>query len=64
LGDGRNVSKTRLVEFAQLLLTAMAHASMKDGYLWGVGRSDDGLTVSGHRIGTAEVESALGRHRR
>lgn len=31
----------------------------KDGYLWVVGRIDDVLNVSGHRIGTAEVESAM-----
>jgi acetyl-CoA synthetase len=31
----------------------------KDGYLWVVGRIDDVLNVSGHRIGTAEVESAI-----
>lgn len=31
----------------------------KDGYFWIVGRIDDVLNVSGHRIGTAEVESAL-----
>ena len=31
----------------------------KDGYLWVVGRIDDVLNVSGHRIGTAEIESAL-----
>ena len=34
----------------------------KDGYLWVVGRIDDVLNVSGHRIGTAEVESALVSH--
>lgn len=34
----------------------------KDGYLWVVGRIDDVLNVSGHRIGTAEVESALVAH--
>jgi len=33
-----------------------------DGYLWVVGRIDDVLNVSGHRIGTAEVESALVSH--
>jgi acetyl-CoA synthetase len=33
-----------------------------DGYLWVSGRIDDVLNVSGHRIGTAEVESALGSH--
>jgi acetyl-CoA synthetase len=31
----------------------------KDGYYWIVGRIDDVLNVAGHRIGTAEVESAL-----
>ncbi len=34
----------------------------EDGYLWVVGRIDDVLIVSGHRIGTAEVESALVSH--
>ena len=34
----------------------------KDGYLWVVGRIDDVLNVSGHRIGTAEIESALVSH--
>ena len=34
----------------------------KNGYLWVVGRIDDVLNVSGHRIGTAEVESALVSH--
>jgi acetyl-CoA synthetase len=34
----------------------------EDGYLWVVGRIDDVLNVSGHRIGTAEVESALVAH--
>ena len=33
----------------------------KDGYFWIVGRIDDVLNVAGHRLGTAEVESALGR---
>lgn len=34
----------------------------QDGYHWIVGRVDDVLNVSGHRIGTAEVESALVAH--
>ncbi len=33
-----------------------------DGYYWITGRVDDVLNVSGHRLGTAEVESALVRH--
>ena len=34
----------------------------KDGYFWVVGRIDDVLNVAGHRIGTAEIESALVSH--
>ena len=34
-----------------------------DGYLWLLGRVDDVLNVAGHRLGTAEVESALVSHR-
>jgi acetyl-CoA synthetase len=34
----------------------------KDGYFWIIGREDDVINVSGHRIGTAEVESVLVSH--
>jgi acyl-coenzyme A synthetase/AMP-(fatty) acid ligase len=34
-----------------------------DGYYWITGRVDDVINVSGHRIGTAEVESALVSHK-
>jgi acetyl-CoA synthetase len=34
----------------------------QDGYLWILGRADDVLKVAGHRIGTAEIESAMTRH--
>ncbi|MBB6523873.1 acetate--CoA ligase [Pseudoteredinibacter isoporae] len=34
----------------------------EDGYYWITGRVDDVLNVSGHRMGTAEIESALGLH--
>ena len=34
----------------------------KDGYFWIMGRVDDVLNVSGHRLGTAEIESALVGH--
>ena len=33
-----------------------------DGYVWVIGRTDDVIKVSGHRLGTAEVESALVSH--
>lgn len=36
----------------------------KDGYFWILGRTDDVLNVSGHRLGTAEIESALVAHER
>jgi acetyl-CoA synthetase len=41
---------------------ATARASDEDGYFWVVGRIDDVLNVAGHRIGTAEIESALVSH--
>ena len=34
----------------------------KDGFYWITGRVDDVINVSGHRMGTAEVEAALGSH--
>ncbi|WOQ17499.1 acetate--CoA ligase [Raineyella sp. W15-4] len=34
----------------------------EDGYIWIVGRTDDVIKVSGHRIGTAEVEAAMNSH--
>ena len=34
----------------------------EDGYVWVIGRTDDVIKVSGHRLGTAEVESALVAH--
>jgi acetyl-CoA synthetase len=34
----------------------------KDGYIWVIGRMDDVIKVSGYRLGTAEVESALVSH--
>ena len=33
-----------------------------DGYYWITGRVDDVINVSGHRLGTAEIEGALGKH--
>lgn len=34
----------------------------EDGYIWVIGRIDDVIKVSGYRLGTAEIESALGSH--
>jgi acetyl-CoA synthetase len=43
-------------------LTGDAAKFDKNGYLWVIGRTDDVLKVSGYRLGTAEVESALVSH--
>ena len=36
----------------------------EDGYFWVIGRTDDVINVSGHRLSTMEVESALVSHER
>ena len=43
---------------------ATARIATSDGYIWIMGRIDDVLNVSGHRLGTMEVESALVAHER
>ncbi len=43
-------------------LTGDAAKFDEDGYLWVIGRTDDVIKVSGYRLGTAEVESALVSH--
>ena len=40
----------------------MAARRDDDGYYWITGRVDDVINVSGHRLGTAEIESALVAH--
>ena len=45
-----------------VLSPATAAGATKDGYYWITGRVDDVINVSGHRMGTAEVESALVAH--
>tara|TARA_Y100000310_G_scaffold339022_1_gene430403 strand:- start:29813 stop:31777 length:1965 start_codon:yes stop_codon:yes gene_type:complete len=65
-GVGRTVWKNpkRYIEvyfskFPNYYLTGDAAKRDKNGYFWIMGRIDDVVNVSGHRIGTAEVESAL-----
>jgi acetyl-CoA synthetase len=48
--------------FPGYYLTGDGAKKDKDGYFWLMGRIDDVINVSGHRIGTAEVESALVSH--
>lgn len=51
--------ETYFKEFPGMYLTGDQAYRDKDGYFWIAGRSDDVIKVSGHRIGTEEVESAL-----
>ncbi|MEI8133572.1 MAG: acetate--CoA ligase [bacterium] len=46
-------------EFPNIYFTGDGARQDKDGYFWIMGRVDDVINVSGHRIGTMEVESAL-----
>lgn len=61
-GDDDRYEKQYWTEFPGIYFTGDGARQDKDGYFWIVGRIDDVLNVSGHRIGTAEVESALVSH--
>ncbi len=50
------------VRFREATLRVMGRGGTADGYYWLMGRVDDVLNVSGHRLGTMEVESALVAH--
>ena len=61
-GDNRRYKETYWSEVKGSYFTGDGCRQDKDGYFWIVGRIDDVLNVAGHRIGTAEVESALVSH--
>lgn len=61
-GDDDRFKKTYWSERPGLYFAGDGARFDENGYLWVVGRVDDVLNVSGHRIGTAEVESALVSH--
>ncbi len=61
-GDDERFQKTYYGDFPGIYFTGDGARQDKDGYFWIVGRIDDVLNVSGHRIGTAEIESALVSH--
>jgi acetyl-CoA synthetase len=61
-GDDDRFMRQYWVELPGLYFTGDGARQDEDGYFWIVGRIDDVLNVSGHRIGTAEVESALVSH--
>jgi acetyl-CoA synthetase len=58
-GDPERFKQTYWSEVKGAYFTGDGCRQDKDGYFWIVGRIDDVLNVAGHRIGTAEVESAL-----
>jgi acetyl-CoA synthetase len=61
-GDHRRFKETYFSRFPGLYFTGDGCRRDQDGYYWITGRVDDVLNVSGHRLGTAEVESALVAH--
>jgi acetyl-CoA synthetase len=61
-GDTARYKETYWTEVPGSYFTGDGCRQDKDGYFWIVGRIDDVLNVAGHRIGTAEVESALVSH--
>jgi acetyl-CoA synthetase len=62
LGDHARFRSTYFTQFPGLYFTGDGCNRDEDGYYWITGRVDDVLNVSGHRLGTAEVESALVAH--
>jgi acetyl-CoA synthetase len=61
-GDPARFQRQYWSEIPHVYFTGDGCRRDKDGYFWIVGRIDDVLNVAGHRIGTAEVESALVSH--
>lgn len=58
-GDHDRFEQTYFSTFKGMYFTSDGARRDEDGYYWITGRVDDVLNVSGHRMGTAEVESAL-----
>ncbi len=61
-GDHERFFQTYFSTYKGLYFTGDGCRRDEDGYYWITGRVDDVINVSGHRIGTAEVESALVAH--
>ena len=61
-GDHERFIQTYFSTFKGLYFTGDGCRRDEDGYYWITGRVDDVINVSGHRMGTAEVESALVAH--
>ena len=61
-GDHERFIQTYFATYDNLYFTGDGCRRDEDGYYWITGRVDDVINVSGHRMGTAEVESALVAH--
>ncbi len=61
-GDHKRFMDTYFVQYKGKYFTGDGARRDKDGYYWITGRVDDVINVSGHRMSTAEVESALVAH--
>jgi acetyl-CoA synthetase len=61
-GDPQRFKNTYFARFTGMYNTGDGARIDEDGYFWLMGRIDDVIKVSGHRIGTAEVESAFVAH--
>ena len=61
-GDHDRMISTYFETYKDLYFTGDGARRDEDGYFWITGRVDDVLNVSGHRLGTAEIESALVLH--
>ena len=62
-GDHKRFEDTYFQQYKGYYFTGDGFRRDEDGYYWITGRVDDVINVSGHRMGTAEVESALVSHR-
>jgi acetyl-CoA synthetase len=61
-GDHKRFEETYFSTYQNMYFTGDGCKRDKDGYYWITGRVDDVINVSGHRLGTAEIESALVSH--
>ena len=61
-GDHKRFEDTYFQQYKGYYFTGDGCRRDEDGYYWITGRVDDVINVSGHRLGTAEVESALVAH--
>ncbi|MDC1189686.1 acetate--CoA ligase [Gammaproteobacteria bacterium] len=61
-GDHERMIDTYFSMYPNIYFTGDGARRDEDGYYWITGRVDDVLNVSGHRLGTAEIESALVLH--